>query len=365
AMHAGRHAEWSDLLADSLGTVLALLFLNLGQSGYRRLTAATAALLLAGPTAHAQPTADAPDLIRARHTIEALAAPAMHGRGYVQQGEHVAAAYLRGRLQALSLKPLAPDYTQSFTLDVNTFPGEASLQLSRSRWPQFGKQYTLQVGRDFIAAPNSAGSSEGIYQPVCYLDSATLTTPARLAYFLQFTHHPCIVIVADHYAQQPTHQPAIVSARLDSAAAVISVVPKLTASLAPQQSPTVQLQVLPNSLFNFTPNSLASTAAIAGRVRLDAQLIHDYQTQNLAAVARGRTQPDSFVVVTAHYDHLGMMGKNTYFPGANDNASGVALLLELAAHYARPENQPACSVAFLLFGAEEAGLLGSSYFVQH
>ena len=59
------------------------------------------------------------------------------------------------------------------------------------------------------------------------------------------------------------------------------------------------------------------------------------------------------------------MGKHAYFPGANDNASGVAMLLELAAHYARPENRPAYSVAFLLFGGEEAGLLGSAYFVAH
>ena len=60
-----------------------------------------------------------------------------------------------------------------------------------------------------------------------------------------------------------------------------------------------------------------------------------------------------------------MMGRNAYFPGANVNASGVAMLLELAAHYARPENRPACSVVFLLFGAEEVGLLGSQYFVAH
>ncbi len=99
--------------------------------------------------------------------------------------------------------------------------------------------------------------------------------------------------------------------------------------------------------------------------QLDAQLLHSYPTQNLAAVVRGSVQPDSFLVVSAHYDHLGMMGSKTYFPGANDNASGVALLLELAAHYAQPANRPAYSVAFLLFGAEEAGLVGSSYFVQH
>jgi Zn-dependent M28 family amino/carboxypeptidase len=108
---------------------------------------------------------------------------------------------------------------------------------------------------------------------------------------------------------------------------------------------------------NLSPQTLA--------LQLDTELKRNYQTQNLAAIVRGRTQPDSFLVVSAHYDHLGMMGKNTYFPGANDNASGVALLLELAAHYARPENQPACSVVFLLFGAEEAGLVGSRYFVAH
>ena len=100
-------------------------------------------------------------------------------------------------------------------------------------------------------------------------------------------------------------------------------------------------------------------------MQIDADLQHNYQTQNLAAIIRGHAQPDSFLVVSAHYDHLGMMGRKAYFPGANDNASGVAILLELAAHYARPENRPAYSVVFLLFGAEEAGLVGSRYFVAH
>ena len=136
--------------------------------------------------------------------------------------------------------------------------------------------------------------------------------------------------------------------------------PKLTASLAPAQLPSVRLEAL---------NTLAFWADLkqpgSAQLQLDAQLRHDYLTQNLAAIIRGHTQPDSFLVISAHYDHLGTMGKRAYFPGANDNASGVALLLELAAYYARPENQPACSVVFLLFGAEEAGLVGSRYFVAH
>ena len=75
--------------------------------------------------------------------------------------------------------------------------------------------------------------------------------------------------------------------------------------------------------------------------------------------------PDSFVVFGAHYDHLGMMGSNTFFPGANDNGSGTAMLLDLAAYYAMPENQPDYSIAFIFFSGEEAGLLGSEYYTEH
>jgi Zn-dependent M28 family amino/carboxypeptidase len=59
------------------------------------------------------------------------------------------------------------------------------------------------------------------------------------------------------------------------------------------------------------------------------------------------------------------MGKDTYFPGANDNASGTTMLLELAQHYSQPQNQPEYSMVFMAFGAEEAGLIGSRYYVQH
>ncbi|MBJ6143728.1 M20/M25/M40 family metallo-hydrolase [Hymenobacter sp. BT559] len=132
---------------------------------------------------------------------------------------------------------------------------------------------------------------------------------------------------------------------------------------AAQQGKQPHLEVLASKwpLAQISNTAVPFTATLS----VDAELKRNYQTQNLAAIVRGRTQPDSFLVVSAHYDHLGMMGSKTYFSGANDNASGVALLLELASHYARPENQPACSVVFLLFGAEEAGLVGSRYFVAH
>ena len=77
----------------------------------------------------------------------------------------------------------------------------------------------------------------------------------------------------------------------------------------------------------------------------------------------GTQFPDSFLVLTAHYDHLGGMGSEVYFPGANDNASGIALLLSMAKYY--HENPAPFTVVFIAFAAEEIGLKGSEHFVQH
>lgn len=362
-MHLGRHAEWSDLLSDTIGASLVLLLPLLK----RRQPAALAvgALLLALPL-HAQPTA--PDLARARHTIEVLASPAMHGRGYVRQGEHRAAAYLRGRLQKLGLQPLAPDYTQPFMLDVNTFPGKMSLTITKGG----GSSYYLRPGLDFIAAPASGGVAKPLTTLLVHPDTLIFTDTAAQQHWQQLlrltvkTRHQLPALALTPGEEQRLAQlPASLRQLLDSAAVRIILVPKLTASLAPVQLPAVRLEALSalpvwSALGPFTGNAQG-----VATLQLDAQLLRAYPTQNLAAVVRGSAQPDSFLVVSAHYDHLGMMGSKTYFPGANDNASGVALLLELAAHYARPENRPAYSVAFLLFGAEEAGLVGSGYFVRH
>jgi Zn-dependent M28 family amino/carboxypeptidase len=80
-------------------------------------------------------------------------------------------------------------------------------------------------------------------------------------------------------------------------------------------------------------------------------------------MVKGTQQPDSFLVLCAHYDHLGSLGRNTWFPGANDNASGVAMLLELAA--AIVEKPLPYSVLFVAFSGEEAGLLGSSFMAEN
>lgn len=360
ALPFNRHGEWSDLTSDSLGTAVAL---GLGYAAAPSLRRRGWVLGLLG--AFLVSGAQAQDMPRVRKTIETLASPKMHGRGYVQQGDKIAAAYLRARLSNLPLQPLVPDYTQSFVLNVNTFPARVALHLNHNPFPWLGPTKQLRLGIDFIVSPNSGSGFLTKLHHLLYLDSIAVNDQIEVRAFLLGSRKPCTVVLLDHYVQNAAKLPASIASRLDSVSAVIRIVPKLTASLSSTQVRSqMQLEVLPQPLLNASKadNSLHAYGA---EVRVDAQLQRNYQTQNLAAIIRGSVQPDSFLVVSAHYDHLGMMGKNVYFPGANDNASGVAMLLELAAHYAKPENRPACSVVFLLFGAEEAGLVGSQYFVAH
>jgi hypothetical protein len=82
---------------------------------------------------------------------------------------------------------------------------------------------------------------------------------------------------------------------------------------------------------------------------------------NVVGYVRGRNHPERLVVVTAHYDHLGIRGGQIY-NGADDNASGVAALLQLAAHFSR--ERPDNSMVFAALDAEEIGLVGAYAFVK-
>jgi hypothetical protein len=82
---------------------------------------------------------------------------------------------------------------------------------------------------------------------------------------------------------------------------------------------------------------------------------------NVVGLLAGSTTPTRYVVVTAHYDHEGVHG-DVVFNGANDNASGAAALPHIARHFAR--HQPAHSLLFVAFDAEELGLLGARAFVE-
>jgi aminopeptidase YwaD len=91
---------------------------------------------------------------------------------------------------------------------------------------------------------------------------------------------------------------------------------------------------------------------------------------NVVAYLPGQT--DEYVIIGAHYDHLGLGGpyslapslNGTVHPGADDNASGTSGVIELARHFsALPK--PKRGIVFMTFAGEELGLLGSGYYVNH
>jgi Zn-dependent M28 family amino/carboxypeptidase len=89
------------------------------------------------------------------------------------------------------------------------------------------------------------------------------------------------------------------------------------------------------------------------------------QGVNLVGMLRGREAPETYITLSAHYDHLGTTGSHEsgeIFNGADDNASGVAAVLAIASSMAAWP--PCASIVFCLFDGEEAGLKGSSAFVE-
>ena len=85
---------------------------------------------------------------------------------------------------------------------------------------------------------------------------------------------------------------------------------------------------------------------------------------NLIGYLEGTSKKNEFVLISAHYDHLGVKNdgeEDVIFNGANDNASGVAAVLALAEHFSK-KNYNERSILFIAFTAEEMGLIGSNYF---
>jgi Zn-dependent M28 family amino/carboxypeptidase len=113
--------------------------------------------------------------------------------------------------------------------------------------------------------------------------------------------------------------------------------------------------------FEPVPLGLTASASVRNGVRRAT-------SSNVVGVLPGTKRPDEYVVLTAHWDHLGRalaFSGDAIFNGAVDNATGTAGLLELARAFGEVSPAPERSVLFVAFTGEEYGLLGSEYFAEH
>src|SRR5690606_11196235 len=89
-------------------------------------------------------------------------------------------------------------------------------------------------------------------------------------------------------------------------------------------------------------------------------------SSNIIGMIEGTDKKHEYVVLSAHYDHMGIEGKNIFY-GADDNGSGTSALLQMAESFMQAKkegNGPRRSILFVAFSGEEQGLYGSSHFTQ-
>lgn len=278
------------------------------------------------------------NLERVKSDVAALTDSAMHGRGYVHDGTGRAAAYVADRFREIGLQPVGDSYFQPFSFAVNVY--EEPIRLAA------GKK-ELVPGRDFIADP-STGISRGKYA-LQWFDSADFKAAEPPA--LRKNRIPAVLMegITDPETVSKFHTFKVQA--LERGPVIQAVPEKLTWSVGQRRHEHAAVEVLAEVF----PRSVK-------KVTLDvAPEMRGVEAANVIGMIPGR-RSDSCLFITAHYDHLGRMG-DALFPGASDNASGTAMLLDLAAHFA--ESPPPFDLYFIAFAAEEAGLLGSRFFTEN
>jgi Zn-dependent M28 family amino/carboxypeptidase len=114
---------------------------------------------------------------------------------------------------------------------------------------------------------------------------------------------------------------------------------------------------------DFRPVALGASASFNLR-----QQAREVQSRNVVAKLEGAARPDEFIVYTAHWDHLGIgpaVNGDSIYNGALDNASGTAMILEIAEAFTKLDHRPERSILFLAVTAEERGLLGAKYYAEN
>ena len=272
-----------------------------------------------------------------------------HGRGYVSQGDSIAAEYIAKNMIELGIDSLPFGYFQSFNLDVNAFPDYCKVNLG-------GKD--LRPGIDYVFMPFSHGNCINNecdkmlkYNIIRKAGKEILAQPKKI--LNEVTSNQILLVDNTGYSADSSRQIESFLKELCHLGVPIAEIVdhKFTWSLSPYQTSEFYIQIKASNL-----NVPDSTIDIL----LRSNLIYNYQSRNVIGTIPAKKKSKGTIMLTAHYDHLGRMGSATYFPGANDNASGVAMLLQLG-HMIGNRPLRKYDVILVAFAGEEIGLLGSKH----
>ena len=284
----------------------------------------------------------AQDLPRYKHIVKTLSSRKYQGRGYALDGVRKAERFLIKEYQKAGVDEVC---IQPFTLDINTFPAKAEGSVDGRK---------LMAGRDFTFREYSPGV-HGEY-PLYFID--TLNYDSRKIFAdLSREEYKDAFVVCDFwysYKQRRDFQ------RLQNPDSCTNAGIILT-----WREPLKFYKAYGERVMQ-KPNVWVMADCIEGASRIrfdvDQRFYKDYATNNVIAKVEGELH-DSCYLFTAHYDHLGNFGKKVFYGGANDNASGSATLVTLAAHFAK--HRPKYDMYFIAFSGEDAYLRGSRWYVDH
>jgi aminopeptidase YwaD len=353
------------------------------------------------------PSIGSADSTRYLNDIKTLSAPDMEGRGAGTKGLGRAAKYLEHRYKGLGLQPAGTNgYLQPFTVTT----GAKLKSDNEFIVDEGGKKQPLALNQDFV--PASFSSSGSLTAPVVfagygasaeefgYDDYVGLDVKDKVVVVLRYEPEIFGVKSGQHGLTQ--HSQLItkaINARNHGAKALVLINGKLADGeedllmrfggvSGPQDAGIMLLQVknavadswlkaAGKSLADVQqqinhsgkPDSFAFPAALRLSLKVDIEATHA-RVNNVLAYLPGKTA--EYVIIGAHYDHLGRGDSNSLapsqigkiHPGADDNASGTAGVLELARLFAPMKGQLDRGILFMSFSGEELGLLGSAEWVK-
>ena len=285
---------------------------------------------------------NAQDLPYFKRIVKELSSAKYQGRGYARDGANKAGKYLAKEFR----KAGADEVTlQPFTIDINTFCGKASM------WAD-GKK--LITGVDFSMREYSPGV-HGEF-PVYHVDTSDFDGDRLLEDLAKPENAGCMVCCEFWF----TYKHRNVFSRLQKNGECANAGLLYTWEAPIKFFKAYGEKVVDKPIVWVTPEAIEGVERV--KLDVDNEFLKDYGLFNVIAKVEGERH-DSCYVFTAHYDHLGNLGRKVYYPGANDNASGTAAIVTLAAHYAK--ERPGFDMYFIAFSGEDANLRGSTFFAEH
>ncbi|HPJ82931.1 MAG TPA: M28 family peptidase [Bacteroidales bacterium] len=283
-----------------------------------------------------------------KEVIRELSSKKYEGRSDFSNGDRKAAKYIARQFRQIpGVEPSVDGgYLQPFTYNVNVFHKKMEMSVDG---------IVLEPGKDFIVREFSP-SQKGTW-PLKYINPED-HDPERLLPILESGDFRDSYVVLQYDLVFKYMGIAPFELYKTPIAGLIMVQDKVP-SFFKSRSGTVQ----PIPVIWAGPGFPDDAKQI--QVRFESRMIEGYTSSNVIAHIPGTSRADSCIVFIAHYDHLGHFGKEVYYPGAHDNASGVAFILTLAHYYALPENRPELTYVFIAVAAEENNLLGSTYYTNH